>query len=452
MNLFDITGNPFIDAGIYVLLNLTKKNDLKDLNKSDLKNSSETLVKILSDDSWRGSLTQILPNSKIANFSIKDRRGAYSKFLENLINDCSAPTPTKSCWGCNNRKGSFSSSRAEFPLTGSLKMVNFYPNWDNGIKICGSCLFSVQFATLVMSRCVDELVLLHSDSDLVMKAWTEEVMKSIRLQLSNNSFQGINYFGYKNGTNFIFYIASRIINEYDENWSEENPFIRLYFFTNFLQSPKVKFIDIPHPIFRFLAYIKQAGLNGEWQKFVHGKTKRFSRDKDKAPDEIIKIRPNPIYQRLIQEKTILYYFLDRKNHKNNVSWQLFQLYAEVVLKLKIETLEYIKNIGNLIVELMKKKESKKLLFQIEKCRNSEQLRKILIKLEKESLIYFNEPLFKVDDVATYLFPESEPYGWKEARDFLLFSIYEHGFKFFKQFVDEIKDEIIDEDEDEKEEW
>ncbi|MHA1755246.1 MAG: type I-B CRISPR-associated protein Cas8b1/Cst1 [Promethearchaeota archaeon] len=444
MDLFSLTGNCFIDAGIYVLLNLTRKKRPNDITVSDLQPLIETLVEIYISDTWKGTLTQIFPNSKIANFSIKDRKTAYNDFLNELLaNFESLDGQRNTCWGCNRREGTIYATRAEFPLTGAKKVVNFFPTWDDGIKICPNCLFAVQFSPLVMTKCTDKLLFLHSDSELVMRTWTSELMRSINSQIMSNKYLGVNDFGYKNSTNFFLEMATKIINNYHENWVDERPFIRLYMFTNFLKSPRIEFIDIPTRVFLFLAYIKQSGLIKDWNDFIHSWTYKSSKDNKRTAEELIKIRRNYVFENLLQDKPITRYFiLYFKKYNKKLKWELIELYAMEVLKMKKESLDYIKKLGDLIVELMRKMESKKRLVQLETSKNIGQFRGVLLQLEKDCLVYEDEPIFKLDEVVEYLFPETE-YGinWREMRDFLLLRIYEVGFEFLKQFKKEIEYEI-----------
>ena len=57
-----ITGNPFIDSGIYAVSNLLKK-DIEDITISDMEIISKDISKLYTEIEWKKNMHSIFPNS-----------------------------------------------------------------------------------------------------------------------------------------------------------------------------------------------------------------------------------------------------------------------------------------------------------------------------------------------------------------------------------------------------
>ena len=408
---------------------------------------SRTLVRIYTSEKWQTSLTAIFFNSKIANPSIRDRATEYLARLKAFYDDIQSLGNKGNCWGCSSRNAKFYITRTELPLAGSNKAINFFPLWDKGVAICGNCIWFVQFAPLVFYQCVN-FALLQSNSQKIMQAWTRISLKDVIAQLSIGDFTGINNLGYKNPVNFLFHIVMQIINLSTDELQNETPFIRLVLFSNYGQSPSLKFLDFPSRIFTFLRDVKISGFFNDWQKFVFSRTNRYLKDNSRTEEDLLKDRKNPIYERLIAMKSIHGYFINKKKRSINVPWDVFRLYLEEVLKINPERIQYIKELGDKIVEIMKQTNNKKRLYALERAKSYDELRMALLFLAKDSMKIKDAPIFQIEELSKNLFPDTE-YGvpWKESRDFLLFRIYESGFDFLKQFIqEELEQEELEEEE------
>ena len=72
-----------------------------------------------------------------------------------------------------------------------------------------------------------------------------------------------------------------------------------------------------------------------------------------------KNKRNTVYNNLLINKTILYYFFDRKYKKAYCSWNLLRFYMMEVRKLTEERLEVIKSLGDSLSDYIKKNEDKR---------------------------------------------------------------------------------------------
>jgi CRISPR-associated protein Cst1 len=126
-------------------------------------------------------------------------------------------------------------------------------------------------------------------------------------------------------------MVEEIIQNYEENWLEESPVVRLYHFTNYNQGPELTYYDLPSEVFRFLVLVKQHPDVLQWRQMVRLAYRITARDKD---EELAhkKVR-NEIYQRLINRRTVVPYFFSRQARQTHVSWGLLALYLQEVRKM-----------------------------------------------------------------------------------------------------------------------
>lgn len=64
-----ITGNPFIDSGIYALSTRVDK-DVSEVNLDDIKKLSEEISKLYTVDSWKKNMYTLFPNSVLVKSCI----------------------------------------------------------------------------------------------------------------------------------------------------------------------------------------------------------------------------------------------------------------------------------------------------------------------------------------------------------------------------------------------
>ena len=151
------TGNPFMDAALSALTAAAELTDVVEIDSDDLKSATERLKDVLLSDSAlgigversfnRGSLSQIFPNSKLVNPSVKDPKKAkeeYKKLLNGLLSK-SMESGDKSCPICGQRfrEGEQKVKADKFPLLRGIS--NFYPELSEGLEICPLCALSIQF-------------------------------------------------------------------------------------------------------------------------------------------------------------------------------------------------------------------------------------------------------------------------------------------------------------------
>ncbi|WP_413824362.1 type I-B CRISPR-associated protein Cas8b1/Cst1 [Methanobrevibacter sp. UBA337] len=359
--------------------------------------------------------------------------------MKGLIDNISPCDDSGDCMACGRRNTESSVFKSNVPLTGSGSLKNYFSFANDGADYCNLCTLLIQFSPLVMYASGGKMILLHSDSSKVMTLWCMEALSNVLEQESTYDYTGCFNEGYVNPQNAVFKMITDIIQEADEEWDDEYPSLNFYYFTNYNQGPELEIFNVPTNVFRFLTYIPPDEYFN-WNQIVR---KGYIVNWNKVKDlDDYKNKRNTVYNNLLINKTILYYFFDRKYKKAYCSWNLLRFYMMEVRKLTEERLEVIKSLGDSLSDYIKKNEDKKTLKALEAAKNYREFRNVLRKVIKKKIANNDkELLFTYDDYVNYLFPDGN-LTWRETQDLLLFRIYEnlHEWLVDEKFVDEYDDE------------
>lgn len=419
--IYDFTGNPFIDAGIWAISKRVKKKP-NELNKADLKGIIDDVINLYITKKWSKNLYSVFPNNPITNPSVKNKEERYSGLLNDLIEEIVPLGNSGDCIACGKRYVIQRSGKDKIPLTGSGKLINYFSYGVEGADYCPACAFAVQFSPLMMYAC-GKLLLIHSNSKNVMDIWSRKTNKNIDKQLSSGEITGCLNEKYTNPKNALFHIIQDIILEYDVRWVNEAPSINCYHFTNYNQGPDLDIYHVPTSIFKFLAYVPQHAKYEDWLRIVKRGYKFVKWGEVKEESEY-KNNPNLVYNNLLIGKSILGFFIDRKNKEAIGGWDLLSNYLKEVRNMDEKRIEIIKNVGDELADYIKTSDDIKTLNKLETAsnyRNYRNLLRIIIKKRIENGA--ESPLFSFDDYVNYLFPEGN-LTWRETQDLILFRVYE----------------------------
>jgi len=410
--IFDITGNPFVDAGIYIIAELAEK-EVKDVDFADLEKLYPKLIDVYFTAGWKKMLESIFTGNHPVTHKKSGSQSYYRKFLEGWISDIGAPLPAGTCFACGRRNKSnverkYGIGRELVPLTGSGDFVNFFPMASLGLEMCSACLFAIQFMPIFLHYCGGKFLLLHSNSEKVMKYWAKNCVTNLYKQITLNNFTGCYSNNINDPVNSFFQSIEDMVIRYDENWIDEDVSIRFYYFSNYGQSPYVEVFDVPTPVFRFLAYVKQTEAYDEWRKIVN----RASGG-----------RRNEVYERLLRGESIVrYFFKDKREIFGN--WELLKFYLREVKEMDEKRINTIREFADRIANLIQSLDSVRRLEQLERAKDYAEFRNVLRFLIKDGIrAGSREPLLRFDEYVNLIFPEGAM-GWSEVRDLMLFRIYE----------------------------
>ena len=418
----EITGNPFIDSGIYALKNRLNK-DISDITLEDLKSEAKFISKLYTKKSWQSNMHNIFPNSKLVNTSVKgNREEEYYKVLLELIDSIDLIQNEGSCMGCGKRIAKNTYFKNMIPLTGSGSLLNYFSYGKLGDDYCSLCVLLVQFSPLIMYRCGGKyFIVLQSNSEKVMNFWAEKGIDSINTQFATGDFTGCYTQGIIRPTNVIFNIIAQIITS-GSNWRGENPSFNFYYFSNFNKGAELEIFTLPTSVFNFLTEIHPKDWKN-WSLIIKRGYKNVNWDKVKSYDDF-KNNPNKIYNNLLSGNSILKFFYSIKFKKTFCSWNLVKSYLMEVWMMDEERIQIIRNVGDKLSTYIMENKDVKSLQRLEIAPNYNTFRNLLKRILKNKLLKDNELLFTFDEYVFKLFPEGN-LSWKETQDLLLFRIYEN---------------------------
>ena len=252
----NITGNPFIDSGIFALKNKLKK-EIFEITIDDLRVECQKLADLYVQSSWKTNMYSIFPNSVLVHNLTTNQSNLDELYLEKLNGLLGGIEPIQtsgSCIGCGKRNPDKGFVKDYVPLTGSKSLLNYFSHANSGADYCSLCALLIQFAPLIMYKCGGRLIVLHSDSKKVMDFWSKKAIKDVDRQISSGEYTGCYDKGITKPTNAIFEIIANVI-ESSDRWRGENPSLNFYYFTNYNQGAELDIFSLPTNVFNFLTEI-----------------------------------------------------------------------------------------------------------------------------------------------------------------------------------------------------
>lgn len=432
-------GNPFVDAGVCGICEWLGHNfQPEQITIEDLHEAIRLIAPIYCEDEYRTQIRFIFPNSVVTQHSkiqkgtmslIEELKSEWLKRLDKITNLGDAGD----CMGCGRRSVDFHLKKTEVPLSGSGKLRNFFPLFTEGAGYCAACALAIQFAPLAFVRSGGKFLTLHSNSWNALRYWTKACVTDIIDQGSRNEFTGFFDPKYSKSQSALFYMVRRMIG-YEEMRSTEKIAMQVYSFSNYNKKAELDRYHLPAKVFNFLRNAYQAQYAKSWNLIVRSGFRRLTKKgfqeidwKKDNSDEVYQKSINLVYNNLLQDRSILRFFIDKSKRKVRGDWKLLSIYLEEVQNMKEPRLGSIKQVGDFIAESIRKSGHDRRLRQLEFANNYSECRNILRFVIRDRIRQGEEmPLFSLDDYVKHLFPESSdhPTYWSETRDLLVFRIYE----------------------------
>ena len=438
-----LMGNPFVDAGVCVLCQWMEKQP-EDITVEGLKRAVNEIVPLMDNSALKKNLHSIFPNSTLINASIKeDRRKRVINDFNEYISTIEELGRTGDCIGCGRREANHRLTKTDIPLTGSGGLVNFFPSFDSGAGYCSACRLAIQFSPWSFVASGGRFLAASSSSWKAVNLWAKICISDIKQKILRREDAGCYNPGFTNPRNGLFFMTGEMI-KFGE--ISEDASIQVFCFTNFNQGPDLEVFYLPAPVFRFLRYANQGEYKSAWNSIVKSGYQKVNWDKVKS-EEDYKNKHNKVYECLLNEQSIISFFVDLKNRKNRGDWSLLSLYLKEVRAMHQDRINAIKRVADAIAESIQKTGRDRRLSQLERAKNYREFQNVLLFIIKDRLKYDEpEPLFTLDDYLNYLFPSSEDgiTPWNETRYLLLFRIYEQLHEWLKD-KEIIEDEIIEDE-------
>ncbi|CAD5243839.1 type I-B CRISPR-associated protein Cas8b1/Cst1 [Thermococcus camini] len=313
--------------------------------------------------------------------------------------------------------------RSVFPLLGTGDVPNYFPAGNPmGEYICSHCLFLVQFLPLVAYKVGGRVLVMHTYPYELMLELHDEAINDVR-----KSFLASNARDFKRPENFLFRLLGELTRKTgrDDLWGKAS--ITLYHFVNNNQGQDLQIIHVPTPVLRFITHASREDPKG-WKRIVAmGWRKKPSEEEFEKYERSY---ANEVYAKLLAEESILPYFIDIKNRRANAKWSLLSFYCSEVLGLDKKALEFIKDVGDRIVETLEKLPDNQLSRRVRELERAEKLYQFeafFVNLEKlRQRLGIEKPLMTFDEFATVLtsYGEDLNVSWRTVKHLLLFRVYE----------------------------
>jgi CRISPR-associated protein Cst1 len=432
MTLIEWTGNPFVDSGIAATLVYCKKRKPEDVTTEDLQIMSKLVQEVYCSGKWKKAMYSIFLNYPLSQPSYKTeekKREKLKEFLDALLSDVEEIQSGGDCIACGRRKTRRRKNRQHIPMTGSGGALNYFSFTAEGADYCDTCAFTVQCSPFTYYAC-GKLALLHSNSAKVMRRWAGRTIADVQQQVASGGFTGCFNEGYTNPQNALFHLAQDLIVRAEDDWREENPSLRLYHFTNYIQKPELDIYDLPAPVFKFLAEVRRHPRFRDWKRIVNRgfyfvkKGQQINLSVEGKAESENKNSKNRIYQDLLTGRPILHRFINIGLHKAYGDFSLLEVYLTEVLAMDITRIEVVKKVADDIANFIRQSsDGKKRLQNLEAATKYPYFCNALRKISRERIaLGAATPLFTLQEFTEGLFPEGSYFT--ETRYLILFRLYE----------------------------
>lgn len=467
--MLKFTKYPLVDVGLATITAFVEKDEPGELTEADLEMVANYIAKNYTRKPLIGFIHgAIFPNSGYTNPGLKTEQDRLDRFGPILYSYRRSPPPdAKACVFCG-QPAIEQIARDYFPLLTGRGVINFYPEGDSGLPICGTCLLAIQAYPLGSGG-----LLLVVDSD------NHEILTEFARKFLNDNLRAIDIAqasGDKTALRPEFsqrtllietLLDARLMQKERVDWRELFS-ITAYQVSNSGQSPSLEIYHLPMQVIGFLIDMNLAKFRPDWQAIVkrawevEPKTKRT---KEKA--EPFKPRRNYLYEDLLSlpnnaERFIRTYFLRMafryaKSSKNDprdsystkqeaglVSWNITETFLWRIMHMDKERIEQIKKLGDILANYVKTQNDRRFFQEFFTVRRYDFLRNILIKADLAQVKTGQAPLISFD---TYIsvFEDGEDLArtdWKLARDLVLIRMVErlYELEWLGKNVDAIPDE------------
>lgn len=441
------TGNPFMDAGLAAIAAVVNVQRLGDLTPEHLHRAASELERILLSDQAlglgvdkafvKGALSQLFPNSELVNPS--NWRGetpemkaesVRQRFREGLRHDleraitCLGQTGDVTCLVCGRQvpeNATVFVRKDKMPLLAGI--VNFYPAFAYGVRICGLCAFAVRFLPVSVMRTgvSNQLWFLHTQALEVASeiancyGWRQFNQAIAR----NESLEFYNRWQTAGDASTVLYLLCELLDELSEHLRDIyfNPLpTTAYLFSNDNKNPYVQPLPIPNELLSFLAELQTESHHAFrqfWQELLLV-PENLGKDEKKARIGFVQT----VVYRLLNCQNIIGQCLSHGDEKNEQpprllgGWLGHALYLLGVRKMPESKLAILEKLG---LRIAQSEDAKKRVMELRTAKGSD--------LYPVFLRYVQEGWLSHAEFYTLLPPNSDTYAG-ELRDILLAVSYE----------------------------
>lgn len=440
MSEVHLTGHPFVDAGLAAMLSAAKVKRLEELSAERLSQACEELQRVLLSDQAlglgveksfaKGTMSQLFPNSELVNPSnwkgktVEEKaESVRRKFREALASDLQkaqaclqAEEGKEVCFACGERRPAATMAtvrKANMPLLEGI--VNFYPAFAYGVRICGLCALAVRFFPMSVMRTgvYNRLWFLHTQALPIAAAVAQTYGREhfSRAIAANESLDFFSAWATAGDAGTVLYLLFKLLERFGDQLRGvcQNPLpTTAYLFRNDNRGGFVQALPVPHEVMTFLAKLQITSTSRRFWFELLRVAGGLAETERKARIGFVQ----SVAQRLLNGDAIIGNCLDHGAPRLHGSWVGHRLYLQEVRKMAIERLTILERLG---ITLAKSEDAKKHISELRVARWNE-LYGILLGYVRQGWLKHEE--FYI------LLPPGGYEAASEARDILLAVIYE----------------------------
>ncbi|MCR4404356.1 MAG: type I-B CRISPR-associated protein Cas8b1/Cst1 [Candidatus Acetothermia bacterium] len=375
MSEVHLTGQPFIDAGLAALLSAGKVDRLEELSAERLAQACEELQRVLLSDQAlgigvaksfaKGTMSQLFPNSELVSPSnwkgetVEEKaESVRRKFREALVSDLQkaraslqAEDGEEVCFACGERRPAAAMAtvrKANMPLLEGI--VNFYPAFAYGVRICGLCALAVRFFPMSVMRTgvYNRLWFLHTQALPIATAvaqtygW-EHFNRAIA---ANESLDFFGAWATAGNAGTVLYLLFELLERFGDQLRGvcQNPLpTTAYLFRNDNRGGFVQALPIPHELMPFLAKLQVASSSAYrrlWFELLQVPSGLAEKER-KARIGFVQ----SVAQRVLDSRSIINECLDDAALRLRGGWVGHRLYLQEVRRMATEKLAILEQLG-----------------------------------------------------------------------------------------------------------
>ncbi len=443
------TGHPFVDAGLASLAAVTKVKRLEELRSEHLQRASEDLKQVLLSNQAlgigverafaRSAISQIFPNSELVNPSNwigktteEKAQSVQQKFCEALQTDLQraqqclqSDSGDEVCFSCGERRPSdamVTLRKDKMPLLEGI--VNFYPAFAFGVRICGLCALAVRFLPMSVMRTGvhNRLWFLHNQT-LEIAATVSDTYGWRHFYdaiAANKTMDFFSSWETAGDAGTVLYLLCELLERFGDQlrtlYQNPRPTVTYIFASpnqrDFARGiyPFVHPLPIPHELMHFLAKLQVQSINAFrrfWRELLQVPSNLAGKERKDRVEFV-----QSVAQKMLDGSSLIKKCLDDKTPKLRGGWVGHRLYLREVTGMANAKLAVLERLG---VTIAQSEDAKQLINELRNAQWNELYGALLNCVRRGWLTH--------EEFYALLPPNS--YGAAgEVRDVLLAVIYE----------------------------
>lgn len=459
------TGHPLVDVGAATIAAYVGKRDPTRLTSHDLDRVADYITRTYAEPPLRGFLHgAVFPNSGYTNPGIKgDRRGYFGPILYAYREGAAdGGEPCALCGAPAVQRV----ARDYFPLLTGRGVINFYPEGDSGLPVCGSCLLCVQAYPLGAG---DLMLVVHSDNERITYHFAREFLGHNRRNIDLTRQAGekkLRKMHFDHRTLLIDTLLRA------EDWHKDErlnaaPFsVTAYLLSNNGQNPTLEIFHLPLQVIAFLGEMNTGDYVHLWRPLVQRAWEIPPRGK--KPDPNFQPRRNWLYEdlfdlpqnsaqflRTYMLRLALRYARGKSDPRTDyslqsetalVSWSVTASFLRRIMNMDQEHVEQIRKLGDDLADYVRSQNDRRFFRQFFIEQRYGFFRTNLVKANLAHVRAGHPPIITLKPYIE-VFEEGDEvpfWDWRLARDLVLIRMVErlHEAGWFAANADAVPEEAL----------